>query len=436
MAAVTAPPRTRLGPGFRFFQAAVLGSDLADGIYRISIPLLALSISHSALAVSAAGVAVRAPWVLATLPAGVAIDRYPPLRVMRLASWARIPIVIALGVLAWRHLLPIWGLVTGAFAVGAGGTFIDVAAQSTVPELAGSQVARANANLQSGQMVMGQFAGPALGGALAASVGAGIGLSAALYAGTVLGLGLLQRKLGAGSAPADRARESGLSLRSAVADLRQGAGYFRRRADLIGLATIAGCGNLAFAAVTTILPLWVVAPGRLGLSGEALGLVLGAPAVGGIAAGVVAARTMRRLGGIGVLRICAPLVGLCYLVMAVPSVAAAGLGMACYGALCLHLNVMSVTYRQSTIPAGLFGRVNSVYRWIILGVSPLGALLGGVIAQTLGVAAVFLGAGAVALAAGAIVPFFAPRRDQHPDAHPPPPAPSAATSEPALKELH
>lgn len=69
------PGKERLGPPFRLFQSAVVSSDLADGIYKIAVPLLALGISRSAVAVGAVGLAVRLPWLIATLPAGVLADR-------------------------------------------------------------------------------------------------------------------------------------------------------------------------------------------------------------------------------------------------------------------------------------------------------------------------------------------------------------------------
>jgi hypothetical protein len=52
-------------------------------------------------------------------------------------------------------------------------------------------------------------------------------------------------------------------------------------------------------------------------------------------------------------------------------------------------NVVAVSLRQSIIPARLLGRVNSVYRMLGLGLTPLGALAGGFVAHDLGVRAAF-----------------------------------------------
>lgn len=47
-------------------------------------------------------------------------------------------------------------------------------------------------------------------------------------------------------------------------------------------------------------------------------------------------------------------------------------------------NVITVSARQALVPAELFGRVNSVYRFGGWGVLPLGAPVGGVVARSVG----------------------------------------------------
>ncbi|MFD8233368.1 MFS transporter [Streptomyces sp. NPDC059696] len=408
--APSAPADRSLGAPFRIFQASVLGSNLADGVYLVTLPLLALSLSGSALVVSAVGVALRAPWLLLILPAGVIVDRCAPMAVMNGASKARFPLVAVLGLLAWAGMLPVWALVAGAFLIAAMGTFVDLAAQSLLPRLVTPELLpRANANLQSGQTLAAQFAGPALGGVLASMNGVGFTVAAVLYAGGLIGLALLDRRPGPSGAPTLPAAPrkpgpAGRGIASMGRDLREGAAYFRRRHDLIGLAAVAATGNIAFAATMTMLPVWVVSPGRLGLPSSAMGVIAAAPAVGGVLAGLVAARLLKRFGGRAVLAFCAPAVGLCLAAIALPTPPAAFAALAVCGGLMVQLNVMSMSHRQSTIPAALFARVNSVYRWIILGVSPVGALLGGLVAQWSGTAAVFVSGGALALAAGALLP--------------------------------
>jgi Transmembrane secretion effector len=60
-------------------------------------------------------------------------------------------------------------------------------------------------------------------------------------------------------------------------------------------------------------------------------------------------------------------------------------------------NVVTVSLRQRISPDHLLGRVNAGYRLVGWGTMPLGALLGGLVAETLGMRVVF------ALAGGAVL---------------------------------
>ncbi|GHE98618.1 MFS transporter [Streptomyces fumanus] len=428
------PGNERLGPTFRLFQSAVVSSDLADGIYKIAVPLLALGISRSALAVSAVGLAVRLPWLIATLPAGVLADRYPPRTVMRWASALRLPLVAVMCVLAATDRLPLWVLIVTAFLIGCAGTFVDVAAQSQLPRLVPvGQLRKANASLQSTQMFLAQLIGPALGGyVVALGSGGGLAVVVALYVVTVWALGLLPAAVERATAsharqtpapvPEDGRRSS---LGSLIAELGDGLRYFRGRKDLARLATAAAVNNLSYSMCLTMLPLWAVRPGRLGLSETGYGLLLTCLAVGSILAGLVAGRVLKAVGDAPVMRFGAPVLGVCFLALAVPAVPVVALGLFVYGLVSMVWNVAVTSYRQATVPLPLFGRVNAAYRWLTWGVIPFGSLAGGTLSATAGLTWVFLTAGALPLIAGALLP---PPR---PQAAPAPPDTTAPTAPPA-----
>ncbi|MFD3337660.1 MFS transporter [Streptomyces anthocyanicus] len=427
------PGKERLGPPFRLFQSAVVSSDLADGIYKIAVPLLALGISRSAVAVGAVGLAVRLPWLIATLPAGVLADRYPPRSVMRWASAVRLPLVAAMCALAATDRLPLWALVVTAFLIGCAGIFVDVAAQSQLPRLVPvGQLPKANASLQSTQMFLAQLIGPALGGyVVALGSGGGLAVVVALYVVTVWALGLLPaavEQAAAGHArPATGPARAGAGRRSSfgslVAELGEGLRYFRGRGDLARLATAAAVNNLSYSMCLTMLPLWAVRPGRLGLSETGYGLLLTFLAVGSILAGLVTGRILDAVGDGPVMRFGAPMLGLCFLALAVPAVPVIALGLFVYGLVSMVWNVTVTSYRQATIPLPLFGRVNAAYRWLTWGVIPFGSLFGGTLAATAGTTWVFLTAGALPLVAAALLP--PPRPRTVPEA----PVPDAPVSE-------
>jgi predicted MFS family arabinose efflux permease len=52
-------------------------------------------------------------------------------------------------------------------------------------------------------------------------------------------------------------------------------------------------------------------------------------------------------------------------------------------------NTVTVSLRQRIVPATLFGRVNSVYRWLVWGSISIGSALGGLVAHEFGLRAPF-----------------------------------------------
>ena len=88
--------------------------------------------------------------------------------------------------------------------------------------------------------------------------------------------------------------------------------------------------------------------------------------------------------------------------LAVPVVTALavpiGASMLASGAGIVFWNVITVSLRQRITPDRLLGRMNASYRLVGWGTMPLGALLGGVLAEALGLRATFLIAAVATLA--------------------------------------
>lgn len=371
------------------------------------MPLLTLTMTRSAIAVSAVGLAVRLPWLIVTLPAGVVVDRHPPPRVMRWAAAARLPLTAVAVLLALSHLLSVWELVLIAFTVASAGIAVDVSAQSVLPRMAtGEQLRTANQRLQTTQRLASQLAGPAIGGYAAALGSAwGPGAAAALYVATVCALALMTappppagpNEPGNGPEPVHGwAGLAGVMLTG----LRESAAYFRHRPDLSRLAVVAGLSNLAFSMCVTILPVWAVAPGALGLSRGDYGLLLGSLAIGGLAGGAVARRLLARLGDERVLRWGGPLQGIWFLAVAVPSAPVVCIALIYGGAAAMLWNLTVVSYRQTTIPREIFGRVVAAHRWVTYGALPIGSVVAGLVAGLAGPVWVFVTAGLLTTVGG------------------------------------
>jgi MFS family permease len=144
---------------------------------------------------------------------------------------------------------------------------------------------------------------------------------------------------------------------------------------------------------------------ELGLGPRGFGLLLSAMALGSVAGGLLGERVARRLGAgpaiVAAYAIFAAADAVPGLLPRVAAVAASGVVMSVAGTV---WNVVTVSLRQRLIPPELFGRVNSVYRFLGTGTMALGAVLGGLVAHRFGLRATYLVSAAtisVALAAGA-----------------------------------
>jgi predicted MFS family arabinose efflux permease len=139
----------------------------------------------------------------------------------------------------------------------------------------------------------------------------------------------------------------------------------------------------------------------LHLSDRWYGALIAIGAVGAVAGGLVAERLARRLSVVTVIYGTVVVWTLCMfaegfwprLWVSATVTMAMAFGTTVW-------NTVTVSLRQRIVPAHLFGRVNSVYRWLVWGSISVGAALGGVVAREFGLRApFFVGAamGAIAL---------------------------------------
>ena len=164
------------------------------------------------------------------------------------------------------------------------------------------------------------------------------------------------------------------------------------------LAVMLGVQNMAFSAMYSVLVLYAVAPGPMGLSEGGFGVLLAALGVGSLIGTWLAVPAERRLGRVRVLVVAVVLSGTSLLVPAVTANAVlVGASEVVSGVAIVLWNVVTVSLRQRITPDRLLGRMNASYRLVGWGTMPLGAILGGFLAEALGLRATFAIAAAVTL---------------------------------------
>ncbi|SDL14422.1 Predicted arabinose efflux permease, MFS family [Nonomuraea maritima] len=384
-----------LGRSFGYLWGSTGLSNLADGFVKVGAPLLAVSLTRSPTLVSLVAAAGTLPWLALALHAGALADRADRRRVMVAANVARAGVLAVAALLAVSGLMNLWVLVAAVLLAGACEVFADLTAQSVLPmTVAATDLTRANSRVSAAQLIGNDFLGAPVTGLLVAILPAAVlGAPALLYGAAALLL-LGMRGAYRPAAPADGRRPPRQEIAEALR-------YLWGHRVLRGLAITAGLLNLANAAYFAVFVLWAVGDGsRVGLTPGQYGLMMTAFAAGAVLGSLLSERAAALFGETRTLLGSWLTVSLLLLVpVAVPSPVALYPTAVLWGLLGAGANVLVISTRQRLIPAALLGRVNSAYRLLGMGGMPVGALLGGVVAEAAGIATVLVGATALCLAA-------------------------------------
>jgi MFS family permease len=372
------------------FSASFL-ANLSDGIFQIALPLLAVSITTEPGLVAGVVVAARLPWLVFALIAGALADRFDRRRTMILVDAGRVVLIGGLTVAVLANVATIWLLYIVAFILGCFETVFDTAASSMLPNVVGKDnVVAANSRLAAVELTMNLFVGPPLGGLLAGfAIASAFGAAAAGYLGALLCLVTLTGTFRA-------VREGPPS--SFTSEIRDGMRYLVHHRLLRTLAIVVSLMNLPLMAVYAVLVLWIVAPGPLGLDSVGYGLLTTAIAVGTVAGTLLAGRFERWFGRANLfLANAGSLIVIDLVWIIVPDPILIGLILAVTSSLGGAFNVVFGSIRQRIVPNHILGRVMASFRVISWGSLPLGALLGGIVAQSFGLTAVFISAALIHL---------------------------------------
>jgi MFS family permease len=382
----------RLGSGYGKLWTSSALSNLADGVMKVALPLVAIRYTDSPALIAGLTFAFTLPWLLFALLAGALADRFDRRRLMLVANAARAAFLACLTIATIAGAGSIWLLYAAAICIGDAETVYDTSSQSILPQLVGKDaLSRANGRLYAAELACNQFVGPPLGGLLIAfGVGLAFGAPVLLWVAAI-GILLLVR----GRFTTDHPRTTTMR-----ADIAEGLRYLRANTLLRTLAIMVGGFNFASSAVFTVLVLYAVGPtSAMKLTDPGYGVLLTASALGSVLGTFLAEPAERLLGRPRSLTL--TIVG-SLLTVATPAFTTnpvvIGAGFFVGGITASIWNVITVSLRQRVTPQRLLGRLNSAYRLLAWGTMPLGAAAAGLIAESFGIPAVFLTMGILVLA--------------------------------------
>ena len=365
---------TALGGGFGRLWTAAIASNLADGIGRTAVPLIATTLTRDPALIAGLTAVTFLPWLLFGIPAGMLLDRVDRRVAMAVANGLRFAVAALVALLIATGDLTIWSLYGCVLLFGLGETVFDNATTTVVPSLVSrDQLDRANGRMQSAEIVVQNFiATPIAGFLFAAAIALPMWLT---------GSGFLISALLVLSIPvaAARARQSG-----AEAAPRPGMGAVVRflwddrflRKMIILTSITASALSFAQGSVVLLLLQTYALPASL------VGVVTAGVGVGALVGALLSSRFVARFGrgrvmfvsilisGFGILGV--GLTG--NVVLGVLSYAIGAFGVAVW-------NVPWGALRQAIIPGAMLGRAMGIVRTIGWGLTPIATVLGGFVAR-------------------------------------------------------
>jgi MFS family permease len=371
-------------------------SNLGDGLYQITLPLLAAQLTRSPSLVATLGVMLSLPWLIFALQAGSIVDRFDRRKVMLWVNGGRLLILLSLTLAVMMGFVSLPMLYVGALLLGIGETLMDTALTSIVPTVVSKdRLTWANARITAAQTVTNTFIGPPLAGYLA-----GIGFAFATGSSTLMylvaGLALLLMRGTFGvSSRTDVQTDQHMHMWQ---HLTEGLRFLWKDRLIRDLTLFTTSMNLFWAGWGALIVLYAVRPGPMGLTEFEYGIFLTAMAIGGLLGSVLCERLQKTLGTRNALAL--DFIGTILLV-GVPALTTNPLavGSAAFfagmGATVWVILVSSI--RQRLVPGELLGRVYSASRFISWGIGPLGAALAGFVAELWGIRTMFAIGGIVSI---------------------------------------
>jgi len=385
------------GQYWRLWAAAGI-SNVGDGVFIIALPLLAAQITDRPSSVALVATFFTIPWLLFALPIGALIDRFDRRRMLVITDLCRGVLVGGLAVIAAFTDVKLWMLWVMAFGLGLGEVFFDNGSQAILPSVVDDeQLERANGLLYSSEVAGSTFVGLPIGSAL---FGFAVWLPFGVDAASFVIAAILAASLRGSFRPTPTAgtqETSGL-----ISEVRLGIKWLGAHHVLSYLTLGVALINVALAATQATFVLFAIE--ELHISRNWFGPLVAIIGAGTLVAGILGGRIVARIGRRSALLVAGFVPVLTSLAIGFFPTAWLLIAMTTVQALTITIwSIVAVTMRQQLVPGHLFGRVNSVYRWISTGVMPIGAFIGGLTADWFGLRAPYFFAAALLLVAYAVV---------------------------------
>jgi MFS family permease len=360
---------------YRLFFSGQLVSLVGTWMQQVAEAWLVYRLTGSAALLGVAGFASQIPVFLLATIGGTVADRANRHRILVITQTTSMVLPLILATLVFTGHVHVWHVFALAATLGVVNAFDVPARQAFVVEMVGKEDL-VNAIALNSSIVNGaRTIGPAVAGVLLAAVGEGWcflinGLS---YVAVITGLLLMKLP----------ARDKQIHPPPALADTVEGFSFVRRSPPVRDLLLLVGLVSFAGMSYSVLMPIF--ADSILHGGPKGLGLLMASAGFGSLcgALSIASRSSTRGLGRVVALSALTFGVGLMVFALSRAFWLSAAL-LFVVGMSMITQAASTNTLIQSMVPDALRGRVMAVYAMMFMGMSPIGALLQGALAERIG----------------------------------------------------
>jgi MFS family permease len=376
---------------YRLYFAGQGISQTGTWLQLIATSWLIYQFTGSAFMLGLATFMLHIPLLVLGPFAGVWVDRQRKRKVLLITQSVAFAQSLAMLLLVASGQVAVWHLVLANLVLGLANAFDSPARQSQLVELVGGREDLPNAIAFSSALMNGaRFIGPMIGGAVIAGFGEvwGFGLNSLLRCAVIAALVLIRAR----AMPTEKTKEGWRA--QLAAGFRYAYGFLPSRSALLLISAV----SLSVQPYQSLAPYFARDVFHGG--SETLGYLIGAGGFGAVSGMLYLATRPSVRGLLTLIPFTGGAAGLALIVftyagslwLALPMLFLVGMGT--------MLSAASTnTVLQTIVEDRMRARVMSIYMMSFLGVTPIGALLAGMLAESIGPPATLALGGIVALAA-------------------------------------
>jgi MFS family permease len=388
--------RLRRNPAFMVFLSARTISYAGTGITTVVLPVLVYQLTRSPAWVASVNAIEAVPYIALGLLAGAVADRLNRKKIMVTCDAAAALLLIAVPVAAALHLLVLAQVFLVALGIATVFVWFDAANFGTLPALVDRAQLPVAASLIGSSGTIAFLIGPTLGAALLAVMAPPYALAfdAATYVISALLLMSVRR-------PFRRPQPTPGQRERIRTDIAEGLRFLWHQPVIRTMTFAVFCACLSWGGAFGLLVVYAHRALHMTSVDVRLGLLYSAGELGSLISVATVPMLIKRMsiGRLTAAFLAANAAALA-LLSAAPSYGWALLAFFFYELVYVMVTSTGITVRQMLTPDHLQSRVNTAGRMIAWGGTPVGALLGGLLAELLPIRLTY-GLMAISVAAGA-----------------------------------